>query len=331
MRDTSTGRRAFLARAAAVSTSGLLLADDISASEPNFKPTKPIQLIVPFPPGGGGDLCARLAATAIGTKLGQPVIVVNKPGAEGSIGAEFVGRSPSDGYTLIMASADTHSIYPNVYANANKRFVAADFKGITPVARMGYVLAGRQGLEAKTVSELMELAKKRQLTYSSWGVGNSSNLSMVGFMQATKVPEFLHVPFQGAGPAAQALLGGQVDLMMMPLPIAKAQGERIIRYGILAAERSKQLPDLPTMREFKIDLVTEAWIGLLAPPNTPQPIVDALSQAFVSAMSTPEVRKSVEDAGLTPTLQDAQTFQTYLAQESTKWGQIVRTANLRIE
>ena len=287
------GRRDFLGRAIAVGLFTVLSGASVFAFEAagGFKAAKPVLVIVPLPPG-----------------------------AVGSIGAEFVGRSPADGYTSNMANADTHSIYPNVNANADKNFVAADFRCVTPVARMGFVLFGRQNLEAKNLSELPSLAYRRLLTYSSWGVGNSLNLSMVGFVQATKIPEFLHVPYQGARPAAQALVGGQVDLMMMLLPIAKAQGERIIRYGVLAEERSHQFPDLPTTRELKVDLLTEAWIGILAPPQTPQPIVEALSKAFIAAMSTPEVRKPIEDAGLTPSLQDASGIQEYLAQENRKWG-----------
>ncbi|MGY2492241.1 Bug family tripartite tricarboxylate transporter substrate binding protein [Cupriavidus sp. CP313] len=295
---------------------------------PVFKATRPIRLVVPFPPGGGGDIAGRIAAQAVADRFGQPVIVDNKTGAGGAIGSEFAARSAPDGYTLLLASSDTHSIYPNVHPG--HKFRASEFKGVTPVAKQAFVLVGRPGLAAKSVAELIALARSRQLSYSSWGPGSSAHLAMAAFAQAAKVPEFLHVPYQGAAPAAQAVISGQVDLAVLPMPLAKAQ-DKLIRLGVLSAERSRHMPDIPTLREQKVDLVSEIWVGLLAPPGTPSPVVDALAQGFMPALSSPAIQKALDDSGMTAFVLPPAAFQQYLATESAKWAQIAKAAKIQLD
>lgn len=298
-------------------------------AEKAFKANQPVRLVVPFPPGGGSDTLARITSNAVGNMLNEPMIVLNRAGAEGAIGSEYVARAAPDGYTLLMGSADTHSIYPHVYTNA--KFDAEAAIAISPVGAMGYVLVGRPELEAKTLDELIKLGKEKQLSYSSWGVGNSSNLAMLSFSKATEIKSPLHVPYQGAGPAAMGVISSQVDIMMMPVPIARAQGDKVIQYGIASPKRSSQLPDLPTLREQSVDVVTEAWIGIVAPPKTPKDVADTLNKAIQAALATPESQKAVENTGIRPQLMSAEEFDSYLRDESAKWKTIVTEANIKID
>jgi len=308
----------------------IALTASAAAQTADFHPAQAIRIIVPYPAGGGNDIMARITSAAIGQRLGQPFLVLNRSGAEGTIGSEVVARAEPDGYTIGMFSADTHSIIPHVYRNTI-RYPAADFVAITPVAMMVYALVGRRDLEADSLQELIALAQTRQLSYSNWGIANSSTLAMEAFMQAISAQRFLGVPYQGAAPASMGLVTGQVDVMMMPVPIALAQGENLKHYGVVAEQRSAALPDVPTLREQGIDVVTEAWIGLLAPPKTPRHIADSLAASLMQALSAPETRASIEKTGLAPMAMDARGFAQYLAAQSQMWADIVEKADIRLD
>jgi len=319
-----TGRRVLLGSVAATA----VFAAPQSRAQPGWAPTRPIRLIVPFAPGGGGDVVARLLANTIGNRMGQPMVVENRAGAGGAIGSEYVFNAPPDGYTLQMATVDSHSIHPQVYA---VRFRATDFTAVAPVVKISFALAGRPGLTAATLPELMALARSRELTYGMWGVGSSSHVAMSMFRAAASLPPMLPVPYQGAGPALQALLAGQVDLVPLPTPLAVAQRGNVILYGILSPSRNAALPDVPTMGEQGIAIDTDAWIGLLAPPNLPAPIVETISRHVAEAVAEPAFLRRLGELGMDPHRASAAEFAAYLDAEYARWGQTIREAGIKAE
>ncbi|MDM0106582.1 tripartite tricarboxylate transporter substrate binding protein [Variovorax sp. J22R24] len=290
-----------------------------------FRAEKPVKIIVPFSPGGTVDLAARVLAKAAQEQLGQPVVVENKPGASGAIAGEFVARAPADGYTLQMASFDTHSIYPHVYPKS--RYKAQDFRAVTAVAKSQLVLAGRPGLEAKTLPELIALSRKRKLSFASWGKATGSSLTVHAFTREAGLEPFLEVPYQGSAPAVLAVAGGQVDLIAMGVPVARSHPE-LTFFGVIASERSPHLPHVPTLREQNIDVVAEGWLGLVAPPGTPSSVVEPLSKSMNAAVADPETQKAIRSASLDSFILTAPQFQAFFDEQSNRWEKIVKAAGI---
>ena len=283
-------------------------------------PTKPIKLIVPYPPGGGSDTIARIIVNGLGNKLGQPVVVENRAGANGAVAHEVVFNAAPDGYTLLLSSADTYSMYPALYPNP--KFVSAEFVPIAPSAVVNFVLMGRPGLDAKTVPELIELAKKGKLSYSSWGNGSAGHIAMSQFLQVTKT-DMLHVPYQGAAPAAQAAMGGQVDLALVPAPLAAGFKTKLIPFGVASAKRVELIKEIPTLSEQGTAVIAPSWVGVVAPPKTPANIINTLAKAFIDTNADPEVAKKLNDAGLVPL--------SGSTKEYAFWGKAIRDAGIKVE
>lgn len=291
-------------------------------------PTKPIKMIVPYPPGGGSDVITRIVVSALGDKLGQPVIIENKAGANGSIATEYVFNAEPDGYTLLMSSADTYSMYPALYPNA--KFVSSKFVPIAPAAEVNFVLMGRPGLPAKTLPELIALAKKQKLTYSTWGNGSAGHIAMSQFLLVTKT-DMLHVPYQGAAPAAQAAMADQVDFAMVPAPMAASFRTKMIPFGIASKKRIDLIKEIPTLTEVGAEVSAPSWVGILAPPKTPQNVVDTLSKAFIETMKNPEVAKKLNDAGLVPLYGSTKEFAQYITDDYAFWGNLIRAAGIKVD
>jgi len=285
-------------------------------------------MIVPFPPGGGNDLVARHVVKSSMEMFGQPTVVDNRSGAGGSIGTQAASRATPDGYTLLMASSDTNSIYTHLYQNP--QYNGIDFPGIAPFAKIDMVLVTRPGLGVNNLEELAALARTKQLTYSSWGIGSMSNLGMLAFMRELGVPEFLHVPYQGAAPAVMAALSGEVDLVMAVIPLAQAQ-PTLKPLGVLTGKRAKVYPDVPTMKEQGLNVELEVWIGLVAPPKTPDNIVHSLGASYYKAAQNPELVKALEDGGFTPFSLPTDEFQEYLVAHNEVWKKIVQDFNIRLD
>lgn len=292
-----------------------------------WNPTHPIKLVVPFPPGGATDTTARALSDRLGQKLGQPVIIDNRSGAGGAIGADAVYRAAPDGYTMLFASADVMVIAPHLFLKLAYKLL--EFAVIGPTAGGGLVLVGRADLEAKTFPEVVELARKRELSFASWGNGSAGHLGAEMFKHYTKVPKILTVPYQGAAPAVQAVVGGQVDLMFMPVPLWLAHQSRLITYAVAAKSRYERYKQLPTMAEFGVPVDLELWQGFFAPPQTPRPVVDRLGKALAEVMAEPEVRKKLEDLGLIPPSLSQDELAKMLAPDLARWGEAVRLANVQ--
>jgi tripartite-type tricarboxylate transporter receptor subunit TctC len=302
---------------------------DAAAQSHGWVPDKPVRLIVPFPAGGGADVAARIVAQAVGGRLGQPMIVENRGGAGGAIGSQVVQVAPPDGCTLLVGSADTHSIYPHVYAKP--LFQATEFVAVAPITRIAYVLMGRPDLPARSVADVVALSRKGQLSYASWGPGSAAHAAMSLFTGVAHLAPMLHVPYTGAAPASQALMASQVDLMMVPMPLAVASRSKLSVFGVSAMQRSDALKDVPTLSEQGYAVDAEFWIGLLAPAKTPQAIIDVLNRATVEVLDSAELKAKLQVQGAQPAPMTAHAFADFIRSETLKWAQVVKTAHARID
>jgi tripartite-type tricarboxylate transporter receptor subunit TctC len=290
-------------------------------------------MIVAYPPGGATDVMARAVAQRLGDRLKQSVVVDNKPGASGQIGTDLVAKSPPDGYTLIFTAADTHSINPHVYPK-----IAYDSRrDFIPVAQVGYLplaLIVNPSVKANNVAEFIALAKANpgKLTYASFGLGSSSQVAMEMLKGEAKI-DLLHVPFQGAAPAVTAIIGGQVDAMMVPLTLAwpNHQAGKVRALGVAAPKRFAGAPDIPTFAEQGIPLNSAPWVGVLAPAKTPMDIVDKLNREITAVVDDPQVQETLLKNGLQPETKKQPDFKAFLDAEYDRWGATIKSANIKSE
>jgi tripartite-type tricarboxylate transporter receptor subunit TctC len=320
-----TAARAAIAGLALVALTVPVLAADY--------PDRPIKLVVAYPPGGATDVMARAVAQRMGDRLKQSVIVENKPGASGQIGADFVAKSAPDGYTLMFTAADTHSINPHVYPkityDARRDFI--------PVAQVGYLplaLIVNPSVKASNVKEFIALAKAApgKLSYASFGVGSSSQVAMEMLRGEAKI-DLLHVPFQGAAPAVTAIIGGQVDAMMVPLTLAwpNHQAGKVRALGVAAPKRFAGAPDIPTFAEQGIALNSAPWVGILAPAKTPPDIIEKLNREINAALDDPQVQETLLKNGLAYETKKQPEFKAFLDAEYDRWGATIKAANIKAE
>ncbi len=331
MNDSQTSRRTFLVTAGAatlVALPSLTLAQAQPARQ-GWRPTRPIRLVVPYPPGGGIDIVARFIAPRMQERLGQPAVIENRAGAVGMIGSESVYRAAPDGYTYVVASADTHSINPHVYADI--RYNAREFAAAAPIATLDYMLVGRPGLEAQNMRELAELGKKRELTFASSGVGSSAHVVTEGLKSRYGL-KMLHVPYGGSAPAGAAVMGDQVDVVMLPIAIALANRSKVKLFGVASAQRFEGAPDIPSLAEQGFPIGLEpAWIGLMAPPKTPQDILREINLVVGEIVREPDSKKRLAGLGLAPYTATFEEFTSHVAGEYDRWGKVVQAAGIRAE
>lgn len=298
-----------------------------SSAQEKWKPTQPIRMIVPFPPGGGSDSLIRTIAPSLSQRLGQPVVVENRSGASGAIGSDFVYRAAPDGYSLLVASLDAQSMAPHLQ---KVNFDATKFTLVSGIASMGYALMGRPNLPAKTLPELLELMKTKELTYGSGGAGSSLHIFTELFAKETGT-KMLHIPFKGAGPGVLALLGGQVDLMMVPIASAPQYLTKLKVFGITPDERVDSMKDVPTLKEQGINVAGASWMGIVAPPGMPDNIADTVSAAVKEIVSDPATKKQFSPIGMTPMSMSRPEFEKFYIDEYRRWGQVIKDADIRLE
>jgi tripartite-type tricarboxylate transporter receptor subunit TctC len=287
-------------------------------------PSKPVHVIVPFPPGGGADALARIMGPYLTKLWGQPVIVENKPGASGHIGADYVAASPADGYTLMMSS--TASLTEK---NAHQ------FAPVTLVSASPYVIVVNPQVPAKDVRELIGYAKSHpgKLTFGSSGTGAASHLSAELFKSLAGV-EMLHVPYKGTGQAATDLLAGQIDLMFAPAQavMPHVQAGRLKALAVTSATRSTTLPELPTAAESGLPgYESTGWFGLLAPAATPKAVVDRLSADANAVLAEPEVRQRMVALGAEPSGNTPAQFAAFIRGDQAKWSKLMRERGIAPE
>jgi len=297
-------------------------------------PTRPIKMIVPFPPGGPVDVAARIVAQHLPRTLGQPVVVENRAGAAGSLGAKAAASAEPDGYTLLCGNISTLVVLPAVTNNRDYD----PGKVFTPVAKLTQnyeVLVVHPTFSAKSVAELVARAKANpgKLNYGSAGVGNATHLAAELFKLKTGI-DVVHIPYKGASEAVTGVIGGQVDMFFGDiggmLPLLREGTLRAL--AISSDSRSALVPDLPTMSESGVpDYVVLTYVGVVAPAGTPASIVGKLNAAINESLAAPEAASAFAKLGAEVRPASAQEFATFLAAETQKWGNLARTANIKVD
>jgi tripartite-type tricarboxylate transporter receptor subunit TctC len=295
-------------------------------------PTHRITMVVPFTPGGTADILARIVASGLKDALGQPVIVENRAGADGNIGAADVAAAAADGYTLLVGPTSTNAINPSLHKgltfDARRDFVAIANLGTVP-----NVLVVPPTIKARSVRELIAAAKAGQLSFASGGVGGSQHLSGALFEHMAGV-QMLHVPYKGGNAQMNDLLSGRVDLMFCNLPVCLPQirAGKLVALGVTSAQRSALLPDVPTIAEAGVpDYNVEGWFGLFAPTGTPKAVVDRLNAEVVKLMNAPKTRELLLAQGAEPGRASADQFGAFVRQEQVRWAQVIRDAKISVE
>jgi tripartite-type tricarboxylate transporter receptor subunit TctC len=308
----------------------LLLASAASAFAQDY-PTKPIKIVVGFPPGGSNDIVARIVAPKLGEILGQPVVVENKPGANATIGTDFVAKSAPDGYTLLLASASPLVITPHTFAKIPYDTLK-DFAGITTVGVTPEAIAVNPSVPVKNLKELVELARTRDVTLSSSGNGGMPHLAIELFKDVSK-GRVVHVPYKGAGPAVTDTLGGHVDGIVMDLPplFTQIKEGKLRLLAITSDQRAEALPDGPTSVEQGFPtFVAVNWVGVLAPARTPRAVIDRLHAALLKVVADPGVRDALLKSAVGPsTMKSPADFQAFLQKEFDRWGKVARDSNAK--
>ncbi|MEO5766142.1 MAG: tripartite tricarboxylate transporter substrate binding protein [Casimicrobiaceae bacterium] len=297
-------------------------------------PDRPIRLIVPFPPGGPADALARIAGGEITRALGQPVVVENKPGAGGNIGMEQGARAAPDGYTLILAPAGNLTVAPHLYSKLPYD-PAKDFAPITVIAATPNILIVNPAVPARSLQELIALAKAKPGTLNYASPGNGSGAHLAGeLLKRSAGIDIVHVPFNGVGPAMAAVLGGSVQLFFAQSSAALQQikSGKVIALGVASPKRIAAAPDLPTIAEAGIpDFEVTSWYALVAPAGTPAVMVAKVQASVAAALARPEVREKLAGLGAEPIANTPAEFAAMQRTESARWQKLAREANIRAD
>ncbi|HEY9280744.1 MAG TPA: tripartite tricarboxylate transporter substrate binding protein [Eoetvoesiella sp.] len=294
-------------------------------------PQRPIRLVVPFAAGGAIDIVARRVADALGQDLGQSLVVENKPGAAGNIGASFVAKAQNDGYTLLVGTSATHGANPSLFTRPGYDAVA-DFEPLTFWGSAPMVLVVNSAHGPKSLDNLRAAARKDpgQLSYGSAGTGTPLHLAGVMFEKAANV-ELMHVPYKGGAPAAADLLGNNITMMFVAvsvaLPYIKAGTMRA--FGVASPQRHFALPDVPTFAEMGMPSVdAAAWAGVFAPKGTPPAIAQRLNTAFDRVLKQQAVEDSLRSNGFQITPKQGENFRLFVESEINRWGEVIREAKI---
>jgi tripartite-type tricarboxylate transporter receptor subunit TctC len=304
-----------------------------SATAQNF-PNAPIKFVVPYAPGGSTDILARAIAENLSKRFGQPVVVVNQPGAGGAIGTLAVARSAPDGYTMLMATNGTHAINPSLYTKLSYDAVK-DFEPVSLVASVPLLLAVPAKSEVKTLKNLIERYQDRKapLNFGSAGVGASGHL--VGEMLKIEGKlDASHIAYKGDGPAVVDLMGGRIDYLFanMPAAINQVRAGSLRALALTSAHRSPELPDVPTVVEAGYPrLQVDPWYGVLVPARTSREIVARLNEAINSALQDPGVRKRFEGLGATPQGTTPDKFAQVIASDTAKFAEVIKISGARVD
>lgn len=331
MKTRSLSRRRLIQSAIAGGSLALLPGPAAWASD--YPGSKSIRLVVPFPPGGGADLTGRWIAQALGQELKGTVIVENLPGATGTMGSARVARAEPDGYTLLIGISATHAIAPALLKDVPYR-PDRDFTPLARIAQGGNLFVVHPSLPAKTVGELIAIARRpgSDLVYGSWGIGSGGHLAMeaVNLHAGTRVP---HVPYKGVGPLLQDLIGGSIRMGVVDL----ATGMPQVRAGKLRAiavsgpTRSAQLPEVPTLVEQGVPFDTASWYAVFGPAKMPAPLVERLDQALGKVLATPEAAERIRALGMEPDPITRVAFERQVREDMTVWAGIIERGGIRAE
>jgi tripartite-type tricarboxylate transporter receptor subunit TctC len=295
-------------------------------------PSRPVRIIVGFPPGGGADIFARLIGQWLSERLGQPFIIENRPGATSNIATEAVVRAPPDGYTLLMLLA-TNTVNATLYEKLNFN-LSRDIAPVAGIARDSLVIVVNPSVPAKTVPEFIAYAKANpgKLSWASGGIGGPSHVAGELFKMMAGI-DMVHVPHRGTAPALTDLLGGQVQVVFSSFSpaIEYIKADRLRALAVTGAMRSQALPEIPTVGDFFPDFEASQWYGVAAPKNTPAEIVDKLNKEINAALADPKMKARIADLGSEGMPMTPAEFGKLVADETEKWGKVVKFTGLKPE
>ena len=297
-------------------------------------PAKPVRMIIPYPPGGGNDTLGRLFAAKLGERIGQPVVVENRPGAGTIIGTEAAAKSPPDGYTILLSSIATHALSPNLYAKVPYDPIR-DFAPITLLGIAPTVLVVPADLPAKDLAELVAAAKAKPggLTYASGGNGTPPHINGEVFKSVAGV-DLLHVPYKGGGPALVDLMAGRVQVMLDTAASAMphVRSGKLRALAITGAKRSAEYPDIPTFAEAGLPgYDTNAWYSMHAPAGTPPEIVRRLNAELVASLKEPDVQARFKQLTTEPVGNTPEEFAAFVKAELDKYARVIKAAGIRLD
>ena len=295
-------------------------------------PTKPVRLILPFPPGGPSDILGRALSQKLSEQLGQQVIADNRPGAGGNLGLELTAKAPPDGYTLVLSSPLV-ALSPSLYTKLN--YKQDDLAPISLVAIIQNVFLVHPSVPAKTLKELVQVARASpgKLNYGSGGVGTTTHLAPELFMSMTKT-KMVHVPFKGSGLALLGSISGQVDVLVMAVPAAEQQVKagKARALAIVSDKRATPLPNVPTAKEAGFDnFVVDIWYGILGPAGLPPALLTRLNSEINKALAAPDMQDRLVAAGIQPVGNTPEQFGQFIKSETVRFAQVIKEAGIKPE
>lgn len=309
-------------------------ATSAGAQAPADFPKQPIRMVVTFPPGGSADAIVRMLVPRLNDKLGQQVVVDNRPGAGGNIGLSIVAKAPADGYTMGVGAAGALSANSSLYAQMPFDPLK-DLKPVSMLAAIPFVIVGHPSMTAKTQQELIAQAKAQpgKFSIAHGGNGTAMHLSAALFAQMANV-KMVEVPYKGSGPAALDVLAGTVPLGVVDLPAAlqHIKAGKLLAYAVTSPQRLPQLPDVPTASEAGLTgYDSTGWFGVVAPAGTPAAIVDKVNAEITAALNNEQIKASMRNLGVEPAPTTPEAFDAYIRAETRKWAKVIRTANIKID
>jgi tripartite-type tricarboxylate transporter receptor subunit TctC len=323
----------FLRAGLALAALATALAASAQAPGADF-PNKPIRMVVTFPPGGSADGVVRMLVPRLNEKLGQQVVVDNRPGAGGNIGLTVVAKAPGDGYTLGVGAAGALSanvsLYPQMPFDPLK-----DLKPVSMLAAIPFVIIGHPSTAAKNQKDLIALAKSQpgKLSIGHGGNGTAMHLSSQLFAQMADI-KLVEVPYKGSGPAAVDVLGGQIPLAVVDLPSAlqHIKAGKLIAYAVTSPQRLAMLPDVPTVAEQGLTgYDSTGWFGVVAPAGTPAPVIARLNAEITAALNDEQIKLAMRNLGVEPAPGKSEAFDAYIRSETVKWGKVIKQAGIKLE
>jgi len=312
----------------------MLVAWNPASANAQEYPAQPIRIVVPYAAGGMTDIVARVVGQKLGERFGQPVVIENRPGAATIVGAELVAGAKPDGYTLLAATNTTLTINPWLYPKL--RYDAArSFTSVALVAAAPSVIVVNPGVPAKTLAELLQLARARpdSISYASYGNGSTAHLAGE-MLRARAGVDLLHVPYKGSAPAKAAVLANEVTMTFEPAftGVPQIAAGKLRALAVMSGKRSAVLPDVPTTAELGFPgMEMSAWVGLMAPAGTPAPVVKKLAGEIQHIMADPEVQKTLLKSGAEPLGYYAEAFDAYIRDESARYGKVIAAAHIHAD
>lgn len=310
----------------------ILAATMLTGAQAQTFPSKPMRLVLPFPPGGPTDLLGRALAQKLGEQMGQTMVADNRPGAGGNLGIEIAAKSPPDGHTMVLVSS-VISIAPSLYAKLN--YEQKDLAPVSLVAEMRNVVLVHPSVPAKNFKEFLQLVAKYpgKLNYGSGGVGTTTHITPELIMNLVN-GKMNHVPYKGSGLALIGLIGGQVDVLIMTVSASHTQVKagKARALAIVAPDRASQLPDVPTVKELGHEnFIVRLWYGVLAPAATPAAVITRLNAEVHKALNAPDLKERLVGGGIEPLMSTPQEFASFIQTETGRYAKVIKSAGIKAE